>query len=301
MIGAGFPDMSDRTVPSGPPVAKAAHSRRIAAIVPCYNDGELVGEAVDSVLGSAEEVELVVVDDGSTDPHTKRVLDDLRARGIAVLSQENGGLSAARMAGVRATSAPYVYDLDADDLAEADALAGMADLLDGDPGAVVCYGNYREFGDSELIRLVPERIDPFRLAYTNEYPVTALFRREALQDAGGWRHVGAGYEDWRLWMTLAEEGRRGIHAGHDVCTYRRRLHGQRMLGAAKADHRSLYRALRREHPGLFAELSRHRRESELSPVRKALYPILYGGRRRFGFEAKVKRWLDRAGIWTLRG
>ena len=269
-------------------------------VIPCYNDGAVLPEAVASVRG-VEGVETVVVDDGSTDEHTRRVLADLTAQGTFVLRQDNAGLSAARMAGVRATSAPYVYNLDADDLAVGQTLRTMAERLDGDPEAAVCYGDYQEFGDHELLRLVPPTIDPLRLAYTNEYPVTAMFRRSVLEAVGGWRHLGAGYEDWGLWMALAERGCRGVHAGPRVLTFRKRLHGTRMLGAAKADHRALYAALRREHPRLFAELPAHRRASELSRARKLLYPVLYGGRRRFPFEQRVKTWLDRAGIWTLRG
>jgi glycosyltransferase involved in cell wall biosynthesis len=277
-----------------------ARGPRVAVVIPCYNDGALVGEAVSSVQGS-DDVEVVVVDDGSTDPDTRRVLDGLSQQGLAVLHQDNAGLSAARMAGVSATTAPYVYDLDADDLAGPDALAKMADLLDASPEAAVCYGDYEEFGESRLLRLVPRKIDPYRLAYTNEYPVTALFRRSALEAAGGWRHLGAGYEDWGLWMTLAERGCHGVHAGSGVVTVRHRMHGERMLRAAKADHSALYRTLRREHPRLFDELDEHRRASDLPALRKLLYPIVYGGRRRFRFERHFKALLDRTGIWTSRG
>jgi glycosyltransferase involved in cell wall biosynthesis len=284
---------------SSMPEQKHTGPPRVAVIIPCYNDGALLPEAVDSVRG-AEGVEVMVVDDGSTDSHTQRVLANLAEQGTPVLRQDNAGLSAARMAGVGATSAPYIYNLDADDLALAGALGTMADRLDADPEIAVCYGDYQEFGDFELIRLVPPTIDPFRLAYTNEYPVTALFRRSALEAVGGWRHLGAGYEDWGLWMALAERGCRGAHAGPGVLTFRKRLHGSRMLGAAKADHRTLYQALRREHPRLFDELPAHRHASSLSPLRKLLYPMLYGGRRRYPFERRIKAWLDRVGIWTLR-
>jgi glycosyltransferase involved in cell wall biosynthesis len=285
---------------SSVPAEESRSAPRVAVVIPCYNDGALLPEAVSSAQGTGD-VELVVVNDGSTDPYTQGVLGDLTDQGITVLHQDNAGLSAARMAGVRATSAPYVYNLDADDLAAADVLEQMADRLDAAPKAAVCYGDYREFGDSKLTRLVPRVIDPFRIAYTNEYPVTALFRRSALEAVGGWRHLGAGYEDWGLWMTLAEQGCESVYLGPGVHTYHRRLHGERMLGAAKASHRSLYQALRREHPGLFSELAAHRRASELSPLRKLVYPVLYGSRRRFRIERRIKAWLDRAGIWTLRG
>jgi Glycosyl transferase family 2 len=282
-----------------PPSTGGDRAARIAVIIPCHDDGAYVPEAVASV-GDLGDVEIVVVDDGSTDPDTIAVLGELAARGIAVVHQDNAGLSAARMAGVRATSAPYLYNLDADDLAAPEALAAMAELLDAEPDAAVCYGDYLEFGDSELIRAVPDTIDPYRLAYTNEYPVTALFRRSALQAAGGWQHLGAGYEDWRLWMTFAERGLRGVHAGAGIPTFRKRVQAGRMLSAAKAEHRALYRVLRREHPRLFGQIARHRRESSLSPLRRLLYPLVYGGRPRFSVERRVKAWLDRRRLWTLR-
>lgn len=283
-----------------PSAGDVAPAPRVAVVIPCYNDGALAGEAVASAQRS-RDAEVLVVDDGSTEPDTLAALDALERAGVKVLHQANAGLSVARMAGVAATGAPYIYNLDADDLAMPDELSIMADRLDADPAAAVCYGDYEEFGDACLVRVVPHEIDPFRLAFTNEYPVTALYRRSTLQQLGGWRHLGAGYEDWGFWMTLAEHGCRGVHAGAGVITMRRRLHGERMLGAARADHRTLYRALRAEHPRLFAELSTHRRASRMSWGRKLLYPVVYGGRRRFRFERRAKALLDRAGVWTLRG
>ena len=133
----------------------------------------------------------------------------------------------------------------------------------------------------------------------NEYPVSGLFRRDLLEAVGGWPPIEA-YEDWHLWMTLAERGTAGTHFGFGVVTYRRRVHGVRMLGRARRGHRKLYQRLRSEHPELFARVSEHRRHSPLSPTRKALYPYLYGGRPRFSWEPSVKELLQRSGIWTVQ-
>jgi glycosyltransferase involved in cell wall biosynthesis len=276
---------------------------RVAVVIPCYNDGAFVPDAVRSVHG-ARGVQVVVVDDGSTDLATQRALDDLTTAGITIVRQQNAGPSAARMAGMKAVVAPYIYNLDADDLGSPEAIETMADRLDDDTEAVVCYGDYEEFGDLALTRLVPQTIDPYRLAYTNEYPVTALFRRSVLEAVGGWQHIDEkreDYEDWHLWMTLAERGHQGIYAGSGVITFRRRVHDERRLAVAKANHLAIYRTMREVHPHLFGELATHRRASSLSQWRKLLYPLIYGGRRRFRFERRVKAWLDRAGIWTLRG
>jgi hypothetical protein len=198
-----------------------------------------------------------------------------------------------------ATSAPFVFPLDADDLAVPGMLARMADRLEQHPEAAVSFGDYEEFGDTQLVRAVPDQIDPYRLAYVNEYPITALFRRAVLTDVGGWGTDFA-YEDWHLWMTLAEQGRTGIHMGVGVVTYRRRLHGTRLLTSAKRSHPQHYARLRAHHQRLFHELPSHRKRSDLRTARKLLYPVVYGGRRRFGWEPKVKALLDRSGAWTLR-
>jgi glycosyltransferase involved in cell wall biosynthesis len=272
---------------------------RIAVIIPCFRDGQLAANAVESVQ-EREPVELVVVDDGSDDPATQAVLEQLQQRGVRVVRHEaNLGLPEARRTGIRVTSAPYVFPLDSDDLAVPGMLGLMADRLDRDAEAVVCFGDYAEFGSHELIRAVPAQIDPYRLAYTNEYPVSALFRRTVLEEVGAWKPIGA-YEDWHLWMTLAERGLKGVHLGVGIITYRRRLHGDRMLTLAKLAHRRLYLRLREDHPRLFGELPAHRRRSRLHPVRKLLYPVVYGGRPRFAWERRAKMALDRLGIWTLR-
>ena len=275
---------------------------RIAVIIPCHVEGRLLAEAVASIQ-EPEPVEVVVVDDLSPDEETRQTLSELEATGTEVLRLErNRGVGRARMAALAATSAPYIFPLDADDLAVPGALSTMADRLDADPGAVACVGDILEFGDSELVRAVPQWLDPYRVAYTNEYPISALFRRTALEEVGGWYRdstVQQGYEDWHMWMSFAERRRRIIHLGPGVAGYRRRLHGSRLNAEAKRRHAEIYGIMRRDHPELFGALAEHRRRSDLSRLRKLLYPVVYGARAEVPFERRIKPWLDRLGIWTL--
>ena len=142
-------------------------SPRITVITPCFNDGSLIGETLES-LREDEPFEHVIVDDASTDPETRETLDRLEAEGARVVRREqNGGVLAARATALEASSARYVFPLDSDDVAMPGVLGRMADLLDANPEAVVCFGDYEEFGDSNLVRAVPEHIDPFRIAYAN--------------------------------------------------------------------------------------------------------------------------------------
>lgn len=230
---------------------------RVAVVIPCFDD-PLVVEAVESVRRQDEPHELVVVDDGSTDPGALEVLRQLAAEGVRVVRQENGGLGPARMAGVRATTAPFVFPLDADDLLQPGILRPLADALERVPRAAVAWGDLEIFGEFELGLRTARRLDPWKLTFVSEIPGTSLVRRAALLDAGGWRAMSA-YEDWDLWLSLAECGWEGVYVPAPMLRYRR--HGQRMLGDAIAIHGRLVAELRGRHAALFEQRGRLRRRS----------------------------------------
>lgn len=280
-------------------------SARVAVIVPCRDDGSYVGEALASI-DEPEPVEVVVVDDASTDPGTLEALERLQRGGTTVIrSDENLGVPAARDLALARTSAPYVFPLDADDMLVPGSLSAMADRLDEDPEAAVCFGDYEEFGDPpHSVRKIPEVLDPFRIAYANEFGAP-LLRRTALERVGGWLPDGQDgrtfpYEDWHVWMSLAERGERGVHMGPGVVTYRRRIQRHRRLSSDRSRHAESYRLLRSLHPDLFARLPEHRRRTTLGRGRALLYPLVYGRRSRRGFERRVRVWLDRLNLWTKR-
>jgi glycosyltransferase involved in cell wall biosynthesis len=273
---------------------------RVAVIIACFNDGAFVPQAIASIE-EPEPVELVVVDDGSSDPATAEVLTGLEAEGVRVIRHEvNQGLSAVRTTGRRGTAAPYVFPLDCDDLAEPGVLARMADRLDAHPEAMACYGDYEVFGTSRFRRRVPLEIDPFRIAFRNELTATALYRRSMLEAVGAWEPVVPGargrddfFEDWHLWMSLAERRAVGVHVGREHTVYRRRLHGDRLTAAAEGRQREQYRRLKARHPELFGRLREHRRRSALPAHVKLLYPLVFGDRPRAPLEYRVKRLLER--------
>ena len=84
--------------------------------MPCFNHGAFIAEAVDSVLAQTlQDVEIVIVDDGSTDPATRETLARLSAPGTTVLTTANRGLPAARNHAARHASGEFYCALDADD------------------------------------------------------------------------------------------------------------------------------------------------------------------------------------------
>ena len=243
---------------------------RVAVVVPCFNDGETLPDTLAS-LEAEEAHELVVVDDGSHDPATLETLAQLTAAGTRVVRRENGGLSAARMTGVEATSARYVFPLDADDAIVPGALAALADALDAHEDAALSWGDVEVWGELKASLAVARSLDPWLLTYLNDVPVASLVRREALADAGGWS-MGSGYEDWDLWLALAERGYTGVHIARPTLRYRRR--SGRMLDDVTPQHGALYGRLQSRHPELFAA-RRSNRARSTAPLRaKIAFPII---------------------------
>lgn len=250
-------------------------SPRIAVVIPCFNDGEFVAEAARSVQ-EAEPVEIVIVDDGSTDPGTKQVLADLQATGVArvVAHDANAGLSAARMTGVAVTSAAYVFPLDADDVLEPGSLASLADRLDADAEVAFTYGHgwylHEDFGWNA------RPWDPFVLLYLNGWGPSCMVRRGALLAVGGWT-LNDCYEDWDFLLGLAEHGYRGAPVDQLVLHYRRHLGARQNVRCLKR-HGEVYRLLRARHAPLFARRAELAASSPMPWWQRFVLPIRHGAR-----------------------
>jgi glycosyltransferase involved in cell wall biosynthesis len=233
---------------------------RLSVLVPCFDDGATVGDAVASIAED-EDVEVVVIDDGSTDPQTIAVLDDLAVGGVArLVRQENAGVAGALRAGTAVAAAPYVFVLNSDDLAEPRALAALADALDADPGADFAFGWIHFFGDVDFVARQPEW-NPWVLLHSNRWAISSLYRREALDAVGGFPG-GTAYEDWDLLLGFAGQDRRGVLVPRVVLHYRQHGAARRNRGAQRWLRRD-YAALRAKHAPLFA------REPEL----RRRYPV----------------------------
>jgi glycosyltransferase involved in cell wall biosynthesis/peptidoglycan/xylan/chitin deacetylase (PgdA/CDA1 family) len=267
---------------------------RVAVVIPCFNDGVFVADAVASVRES-EPVEIVVVDDGSTDPRTLEALAGLEGKGLRVIHQPNAGLAAARMAGVHATSAPYVYPLDADDELEAGCLARLADALDASHSFAFVYGHL-EFTGTRIGGREAQEWNPYTLLYANRWGANCLYRREPLVAVGGWCFPDI-YEDWDLLLALAERGYRGKPVDQLVLYYRR--HGNaRMNVTGHERYAQLYRQLRMRHQALFARRAELARQYDVALWRQVVYPLVLGTRPFYPF--RVHRVVDRLRDFAAR-
>jgi len=186
--------------------AKAAPA--VSVVIPCYNLGAYIGQTVESVRAQTmRNFEIVIVDDGSTDEATIRILDRLPAPDTRLIRTENRGIAAARNTGIRASRGRYLCCLDADDLLEPSCLEKCVAALDADPGLGFVSFGYRIFGaeEGEVRHGALSLLD---FLVTNCAPCTAPFRREAWEKAGGYDESFRGYEDWDFWIGVLEAGYR---------------------------------------------------------------------------------------------
>jgi glycosyltransferase involved in cell wall biosynthesis len=202
---AARPDPSAQLSP-----VPTAHPRPVApalsVVIPCYNQGPLLLEALESVRQADDGLhETIIVDDGSDDPATVRIMAAVEAAGWRVIRQPNQGLSAARNAGCEAAAGDYVLPLDADNRIGPAYIRSGIEVLRQSPQVGVVYGDCELFGEQSGRREAPD-FDLHRLCLGNFIDACAVIRKQAWRDAGGYDPRSRCFEDWDLWLSIAGRG-----------------------------------------------------------------------------------------------
>lgn len=182
---------------------------RLTVIIPCYNHGQYVGEAISSVRASKrDDIEIIVIDDGSKDPTTIQVMDTLQNDPtLRVIRQANAGLAAARNVGFTEAQADYVLPVDADNRIRPDYIHRGIEILDAKPKVGMVYGDAEYFGaKTGLWKIGP--FDRDRLLYWNYIDACAVIRKAVWKENGGYRGdmPTMGLEDWEFWLNMMTHG-----------------------------------------------------------------------------------------------
>ena len=200
---------------------------RTTVMMPSYEAEATLREAVGSVLGQTlGDLELVVVDDGSSTPVAEVLADVSDARLRILRHVRNRGLPAARNTALRAARAPLVSQLDADDLWEPGYLASVLPCFD-DPGVGLAYSNCTILGHpaGHEDYIVDESVHPMhdfpKIAEQNPVPSpTATMRTLAVRGVGGYARWLRQCEDYHLYMKLAAAGWRFAYVHRRLARYR---------------------------------------------------------------------------------
>lgn len=184
---------------------------RVSVVIPCHNSGVFLGEAIRSAVEqSNNDLEVIVVDDGSTDLETLRILNEPNSPRTRVIHQPNAGPAAARNRAIVEATGEYILPLDADDRIEPTYAAKAADVLDAQSDVGIVYCRATKFGAEEGPWELPA-FSPDELALGNVIFVSAMFRKTDWDLIGGFdetlRH---GMEDYDFWIRLVHAGRKVV-------------------------------------------------------------------------------------------
>jgi glycosyltransferase involved in cell wall biosynthesis len=224
---------------------------RVTVVIPCYNQGDYLDEAVNSVQAqSFQDFEIIIVNDGSTDVATNRLLLDFQRPRTRVISTVNQGLAMARNTGIDAARGEYILPLDADDRIGPEYLALAVAVLDSRPEVGIVYCRAEKFG----AETGPWHAAPFsrrRMLLGNLIFCSALFRRADWRQVGGYDPgMTAGWEDWDFWLSLLELGRQ-VHRV-PVVQFFYRVKAESMASSMDVTKKvAMHQRIMANHPALF--------------------------------------------------
>jgi GT2 family glycosyltransferase len=192
----------------------------VSVVVPLFDQGRFVAGAVASARAAGYgDVEIVVVDDGSTDPETVAAFDALA--GVVKIRQANAGLPAARNAGIAAARGRYIVPLDADDELPPGFLGPAVAALGRHSELSYVVGHVRHTGLLDHVQVPLGHAGDVSLVVNTHGRATGVFRRDALLAIGGYDETLPAYEDWDLYLRLARAGFEGDVAPVEGQRYRR--------------------------------------------------------------------------------
>ncbi len=228
--------------PSNPP--------KVSVIVPCYNSHAFLGRALDSVRAQTFlDFEIIVINDGSTDPNT---LANLQALGddVRLVHQENKGLPGARNTGFREALGEFVLPLDCDDWIAPTFLAKTIALLDANPDRAYAFTHIALEGNESGV--LKKTYNFFEQLFLNHVPYCILIRKQVWKQIGGYdESMRQGCEDWEFNLHLGFSGFFGQAIPEPLFHYQVSATG--MLQSLSSDlYAELWSGIQEKHKELYS-------------------------------------------------
>ncbi|MCI8875050.1 MAG: glycosyltransferase [Lachnospiraceae bacterium] len=180
---------------------------KVSVIMPCYNDGKYIEEAVESVFAQTyKNIELIVIDDGSDEQETIDILNRLGDR-IVLLKTNHLRPAGARNYGITRATGKYILPVDSDDKIDSTYVAKAVEILEKNQNIGVVYCEADLFGEKSGKWDLPSYSFD-KMLLDNVVFVTALFYREDWEKVGGFNtHMLAGMEDYDFWLAILALGK----------------------------------------------------------------------------------------------
>jgi glycosyltransferase involved in cell wall biosynthesis len=197
--------------------------KQLSVIIPCYNHGAYIHEALESIYHSDQDgiCEILIINDGSTDQETNEILSKIDDKNVTVIFQENGGLANARNKGVEIATCDYVLMLDADNKITPDFISTFQKLLSEKSEFDMLHGDAMFFGEKlGVFKSGPLAI--FKIFQKNYIDACSVIKKETLIELGKYdsEMPYMGWEDWDLWIRMALQNKKTIYVEKIFFYYR---------------------------------------------------------------------------------
>lgn len=227
---------------------------RISVVIPHYNLGTYVGAAVDSALASGwKDTEIILVDDGSSDDHSREVVDALEGRGeprLRIIRQRNGGLARARNTGVEAATGEFILLLDADDAIAPEFAEKAVGILRRYENVHIVYSWEQYMEASGDVYPCWNFEFPYLLGHNMTCPISVLYRQSYLRCGGSDPEMVYNFEDYELWIRMVAAGCGGVAIPEPLSYYRIRINSM-WQDSPREQHLHLQELISRKHPELY--------------------------------------------------
>ncbi len=250
----------------------------ISVIIPCYNSGEFLLEAIESVEKYYDKniYEIVIVNDGSTEENTIALLDKLKKKSYKVIQQENKGPAAARNTGIINSQGKFLLFLDSDNKIRPDYITKGIEVLSKNKEIGVVYGNPVFFGGNTERHFKPKEFDLKSIVHGNYIDVCAVIRREVWEEVGGFdENRELSQEDWEFWIRVGKSKWKFSYIDEPLFDYR--IRDSSHVTKSHGQYKNLLNYVYLKHIDLFID-NYHSLDSELKyykslqerPIRLAL-------------------------------
>lgn len=220
---------------------------RVSVIIPCYNHGRYVVDTIASIdqIKDKNLYEIIVVNDGSTDGHTNRVLSELASTGLYnIITQPNQGVCKARNTALQHVRGEYILPVDSDNQITEEYVPRALEILDNNPDISIVYTDSELFGEDKGLRIAgPYNMQ--RLMLDNYIDNCSVFRTAMIRHIGNYDTFPSivGAEDWELWLRAAFHGYKFHYINEPLFRYRilsgslaHKLNASKIKGSKNIDH-----------------------------------------------------------------
>ncbi len=225
----------------------------VSVIMPCFNHGQFIEEAIESVIAQTfTTVEIIIVNDGSTDAETVRLLKHYQQPNVSVIHTENRGPSAARNVGIQQAKGQYILPVDADDRIAPTYLEKAVPILESHPEVGIVYAQAELFGAKMgSFDLPPYQFPDILLG--NMIFNSSLYRKADWEKVGGYNeNMVWGWEDYDFWLSILELGR-GVFHIPQVLYFHREVANSRSEQMKQEHWVKSYTQIFKNHPQLYTD------------------------------------------------